>query len=112
MSPLPVQEEDFRVDTRRPRSRSKLRSKVRHVLAVAAGMFPLMSVFVFGMSLLQIAEHRKSLHMLALSFLGCGMVALLLFSWARADKLRRHEVSARNRERRRNRRAGLDEGEA
>jgi hypothetical protein len=29
---------------------------------------------------------------------GCGMVALLFYAWARAEKLRRREVSARNRE--------------
>lgn len=92
------QSSGFRVDTRRPRSRSKLRSKIRHVLAVAAGMFPLMATFVFIRSLFLIAEQRRNLYHLAIAFLACGMVALLLYAWTRAEKLRRHEVSARNRE--------------
>lgn len=98
MSELPVQKDDFRVDTRRPRSRSKMRSKFRHVMAVAAGMFPLMALFVFLMAFFQIPEQRKGLHLLAIVFLGIGMICLLFYAWARAEKLRRHEVSTRNRE--------------
>jgi len=98
MANLPVQKTDFRVDTRRPRSRSKLRAKIRHILAVAAGMFPVMAVFVYLMALFQIPEQRRSLHQLAAVFMGCGMVSLLFYAWARAEKLRRREVSARNRE--------------
>jgi len=98
MAALPVQKGDFRVDTRRPRSRSKLRAKIRHILAVAAGMFPVMAVFVYLMALFQIPEQRRSLHQLAAVFMGCGMVSLLFYAWARAEKLRRREVSARNRE--------------
>ena len=98
MAHLPVQKTDFRVDTRRPRSRSKLRAKIRHILAVAAGMFPVMAVFVYLMALFQIPEQRRSLHQLAAVFMGCGMVSLLFYAWARAEKLRRREVSARNRE--------------
>ena len=89
----------FKVDTSRPRSRTKMRAKVRHVLAVAAGMFPLMAGFVIVMSLFRLPVERARYHMLALVFFGCGMVALLFYAWARAEKLRRHEVSARNRER-------------
>lgn len=98
MAELPVQQRNFRVDTHRPRSRSKLRSKIRHILAVAAGMFPAMAVFVYLMALFQIPEQRRSLHQLAAAFLGCGMLALLFYAWARAEKLRRREVSARNRD--------------
>lgn len=88
----------FKVDTRRPRSRSKLRSKIRHVLATATGMFPLMALFVFLMALFQIPEQRRNLHQLAVIFLGCGMVSALFYAWTRSEKLRRHEVSLRNRE--------------
>lgn len=88
----------FKVDTSRPRSRSKLRSKIRHVLATATGMFPLMALFVYLMALFQIPEQRRNLHQLAIVFLGCGMVAALFYAWTRSEKLRRHEVSLRNRE--------------
>ena len=88
----------FKVDTRRPRSRSKIRSKIRHVLATATGMFPLMALFVFLMALFQIPEQRRNLHQLAVIFLGCGMVCALFYAWTRSEKLRRHEVSLRNRE--------------
>lgn len=98
MAPLPVQNNRFKVDTSRPRSRSKLRSKIRHVLAVFAGMFPLMALFVYLMSWFQIPEMRRDLYRLAIAFLACGMVALLFYAWARSEKLRRHEISARNRE--------------
>ena len=98
MSRLPVQTGRFKVDTRRPRSKTKLRSKFRHVLAVASGMFPLMALFVYGMSLLRLEAQRKPYYHLAIAFLACGMVTLLLYAWARSEKLRRREVSARNRE--------------
>jgi hypothetical protein len=88
----------FKVDTRRPRSRSKMRSKIRHVLAVASGMFPLMAVFVFVMSLLRLPVERPPYYKLAIVFFACGMVTLLFYAWTRAEKLRRHEISARNRE--------------
>ena len=91
MSKMPVQQQSFRVDTRRPRSRSKLRAKFRQVMAVSAGMFPLMAVFIFLMSFWQIQEQRKGLFTLALVFAGCGMVSLLVFLWARADKARRQD---------------------
>ena len=100
MADLPVQKGNFRVDTHRPKSRSKMRSKIRHVLAVASGMFPLMAAFVYVRSLFMIAEQRRSLNLLAIVFLGCGMVTLLFYAWARAEKQRRHEVSAATRERR------------
>ena len=100
MADLPVQKGDFKVDTHRPKSRSKMRSKIRHVLAVGSGMFPLMAAFVYVRSLFMIAEQRRSLNLLAIVFLGCGMVTLLFYAWARAEKQRRHEVSAANRERR------------
>lgn len=98
MSELPVQGNHFRVDTSRPRSKTKMRSKIRHILAVAAGMFPLMALFVFLMSLLRLAPQRTPYYKLSIVFLGCGMVTLLLYAWARAEKLRRREISARNRE--------------
>lgn len=88
----------FKVDTSRPRSRSKIRSKIRHVLAVAAGMFPLMALFVYIMSLFMLEVQRRSLYQLIFVFIACGMASLLLYAWARSEKLRRHEVSARNRE--------------
>ena len=98
MSTAPVQSDRFRVDTRRPRSRTKIRSKLRHILAVASGMFPLMALFVLGMSLLKLEAQRRPYYQLAIAFLGCGMVALVLYAWARAEKQRRREVSKRNRE--------------
>lgn len=103
MAPLPVEKRGFRVDTHRPRSKSKMRSKIRHVLAVASGMFPTMAAFVFTMYLLQTPRPRSLLH-LAFVFLACGMVSLLFYAWARAEKLRRKEVSAANREKRYQRR--------
>ena len=98
MSETSAQPRKFKVDTSRPRSRSKFRSKIRHILATATGMFPLMALFVYLMALFQIAEQRRSLHQLAVIFLGCGMVSALFYAWTRSEKLRRHEVSARNRE--------------
>lgn len=99
MSTAPVQSDRFKVDTSRPRSRAKMRAKIRHVLAVASGMFPLMALFVYGMSLLRLEAQRRPYYQLAIAFLGCAMVSLLLYAWARAEKQRRREVSARNRER-------------
>lgn len=98
MAELPVQRDNFKVDTHRPRSKSKMRSKIRHILAVASGMFPVMAVFVFLMSLFQHELQRRPLHQLSAVFLGCGMVSLLFYAWARSEKIRRHEISARNRE--------------
>lgn len=98
MSDTPVQNGRFKVDTSRPRSRSKMRSKVRHVMAVASGMFPMMALFIYLMSWFQLPEQRKGHYTLTLVFLACGMVALLFYAWTRAEKLRRHEISARNRE--------------
>ena len=68
-----VQRVDFKVDTSRPRSRNKLRSKMRHVLAVASGMFPLMALFVYGMSLFQLPAARKPYYHLIVIFLACGI---------------------------------------
>lgn len=99
MSTAPVQSDRFKVDTSRPHSRMKTRAKIRHVLAVASGMFPLMALFVYGMSLLRLEAQRKPYYQLAIAFVACGMVSLLLYAWARAEKQRRREVSARNRER-------------
>ena len=99
MGELPVQNANFRVDTSRPRSKTKMRSKFRHVLAVASGMFPLMALFVFAMSLLRLEAQRRPYYQLSIAFLACGMVALLFYAWARAEKQRRREISARNRER-------------
>ena len=98
MSDAPVQNGRFKVDTSRPRSRSKMRSKVRHVMAVASGMFPMMALFIYLISWFQLPEQRKGHYTLTLVFLACGMVALLFYAWTRAEKLRRHEISARNRE--------------
>ncbi len=98
MSRLPVQTEGFRVDTSRPRSRTKMRAKFRTVLGVSAGVLPLMALVIFLMSFLQIPEQREKLHLLALILLGSGMVVLMFYAWARAEKLRRREISARNRE--------------
>ena len=98
MSESGVQNHHFKVDTSRPRSRSKMRSKIRHILAVMAGMFPLMAIFTFLMSWFQLPEQRKSHYQVAFIFFGCGMVTLLFYAWGRAEKLRRREVSARNRE--------------
>ena len=99
MSVAPVQSDRFRVDTSRPRSRAKTRAKIRHVLAVAAGMFPLMALFVYVMSMFRLEAQRRPYYHLAIVFLACGMVTLMLYAWARAEKQRRREVSARNRER-------------
>lgn len=98
MGALPVQRKDFKVDTRRPHSRTKLRAKIRHVLAVATGMFPLMALFVYGMSFLRLEPQRKPYYHLAIAFLACGMASLLFYAWARSEKHRRREISARNRE--------------
>ena len=99
MSTAPVQSDRFKVDTSRPHSRAKTRAKIRHILAVASGMFPLMALFVYGMSLLRLEAQRRPYYQLAIVFFACGMVALMLYAWARAEKQRRREVSARNRER-------------
>lgn len=94
----PVFPPNFKVDTRRTYNRNKLRSKIRHVLAVASGMFPLMALFVFVMSFRLIPEQRGNLHRLAIIFVGCGLFFLMLYAWARSEKQRRREISARNRE--------------
>ena len=99
MSIAPVQTDRFKVDTSRPRSRMKTRAKIRHVLAVASGMFPFMALFVYGMSLLRLPAQRVPYNKLIVAFVACGMVSLMLYAWARAEKQRRREVSARNRER-------------
>lgn len=96
-SPL-VDRVDFKVDTSRHRSRSKMRSRIRHVLAVASGMFPLMAAFVFVRALFFLPEERLKFYHLAILFLACGMVSLLGYAWTRAEKMRRREISARNRE--------------
>ena len=93
-----VQPPRFKVDTSRPRSRTKLRSKIRHILAVASGMFPLMALFIYLMSWFQLPEQRRGHYALVVVFFACGMVSLLFYAWTRAEKLRRHEISARNRE--------------
>ena len=98
MSTAPVQSDRFRVDTSRPHSRAKTRAKLRHILAVSSGMFPLMALFIYGMSFLRLEPMRAPYHKLALIFVGCGMVTLMFYAWARAEKQRRREVSARNRE--------------
>ena len=98
MNEPPAQSGRFKVDTSRPRSRTKLRSKIRHVLAVASGMFPMMSLFIYLMSFFRLEVERARYYRLSLVFLACGMVTLLFYAWTRAEKLRRHEVSARNRE--------------
>ena len=76
-----------------------MRSKIRHVLAVAAGMFPLMALFVYAMSLFRLSAQRGPYYKLIVAVLAGGMVSLMLYAWARAEKQRRREVSARNRER-------------
>lgn len=98
MNAPPVQRQQFKVDTTRPRSRSKLRSKMRQVLGVMAGMFPLMALFIYLMSWFRLPVERKDHYFLAIVFLACGMVTLLFYAWARSEKMRRHEISARNRE--------------
>ena len=98
MSTAPVQSDRFKVDTSRPRSRMKMRSKIRHVLAVAAGMFPLMALFVYAMSLFRLSAQRAPYYKLIVAFIACGMVSLMLYAWARAEKQRLREISARNRE--------------
>ncbi|MGD9782450.1 MAG: hypothetical protein AB7V14_09895 [Kiritimatiellia bacterium] len=98
MDELPVQRGHFRVDTRRPRSRTKMRSKIRQILAVSSGMFPLMAAFVVAMSWFRLPVQRMPYYKLAIVFFACGMATLLLYAWARAEKLRRREVSNRNRE--------------
>ena len=98
MSIAPVQSDRFRVDTSRPHSRAKTRSKIRHILAVASGMFPLMAFFIYGMSLFRLEPERTPYYKLAIIFLGCGMLTLMFYAWARAEKQRRREISARNRE--------------
>jgi len=102
MSDLPVKTKQFKVDTSRPHSRSKLRSKVRHIMAVASGMFPLMSLFIVGMAWIhKLPLERAPYYKVAILFLGCGMVALLFYTWLRAENIRRREISQENRERRR-----------
>ena len=98
MDELPVQRSHFRVDTRRPRSRTKIRSKIRQILAVSSGMFPLMAAFVVAMSWFRLPVQRMPYYKLASVSFACGMVTLLLYAWARAEKMRRREVSNRNRE--------------
>lgn len=95
----PVEQVHFRVDTRRPHSHSKRRAQWRHVLAVASGMFPLMALFVWGMSMVTMpAPARPRMYPLALGFLACGMVSLFFYTLAWAARNRRHEISRRNRE--------------
>jgi len=112
MSDLPVQTKRFKVDTSRPHSRSKLRSKVRHIMAVASGMFPLMGVFIVVMAWFRLPPERPPYFKLAILFVGCGMVALLWYAWLRAENIRRREISQENRERRRQNREDAFQREA
>jgi len=97
----PVQRHGFRVDTRRHRSHAKQQAKVRHVLAVASGMFPLGALFVWLMAMLRFeAPERAGLYRLAVGFLAAGMVSLLFYSIALAVRNRRHEITRRSREER------------
>lgn len=101
MSPqqFPVQHSNFRADTRRGHSHSKRRAQIRHVLAVMSGMFPLSALFVFLMAWLRLERPQRELpYKLAIAFLLCGMVSLFFYAIARANKIRRHEISRRNRE--------------
>lgn len=102
---LPVQKGHFRADTTRHHRAAKTRSQLRHVLAVFAASFPLAALFVFIMSLFRLPVQRAPYHQLCLVFLACGMVTLLFYLWARAEKNRRHENSKRNRELRHQRQA-------
>lgn len=105
MSELPVTKQHFKVDTSRPHSRIKFRAKVRHVMAVASGMFPLMALFIVGMSWFRLPELRGPYYRLAVIFVACGMVTLIFYAWARSEKQRRREVAEVNREKRNRARA-------
>lgn len=101
MSPqqFPVQHRNFRADTSRGHSHSKRRAQTRHVLAVMSAMFPLSALFVFLMAWFRLEEaQRDRPYKLAIAFLLCGMVSLFFYAIARANKIRRHEISRRNRE--------------
>lgn len=98
-STFPVQRAGFHADTHRGHSHSKRRAQFRHVLAVMSAMFPLGALFVFLMAWLRLEPpQRHSPYKLAMVFLICGMVSLLFYAIAHANKVRRHEVSRRNRE--------------
>ena len=101
MNELPVQTKHFKVDTSRPHSKSKMRAKVRHVMAVASGMFPLMGVFIVIMSWFRLPPERAPYYKLAIVFVACGMMTLVFYAWLRAENIRRREISQENRERRR-----------
>lgn len=96
---FPVQHRNFRADTSRGHSHSKRRAQTRHVLAVMSAMFPLSALFVFLMAWFRLEEaQRDRPYKLAIAFLLCGMVSLFFYAIARANKIRRHEISRRNRE--------------
>ena len=96
---FPVQHSNFRAETRRGHSHSKRRAQTRHVLAVMSAMFPLSALFVFLMAWFRLEEaQRDRPYKLAIAFLLCGMVSLFFYAIARANKIRRHEISRRNRE--------------
>ena len=63
-----------------------MRAQFRHVMAVAAGMLPLMALFVYLMSFRRSPIERPPYHRLSLIFLAAGMVALMFYAWARAEK--------------------------
>jgi len=112
MSDLPVKTKHFKVDTSRPHSRSKMRSKVRHIMAVASGMFPLMGVFIVVMAWFRLPPERAPYYKMAIIFVGCGMVALLWYAWLRAENIRRREIAQENRDRRRQNREDAHQREA
>ena len=96
---FPVQHRNFRADTSRGHSHSKRRAQTRHVLAVMSAMFPLSALFVFLMAWFRLEEaQRGKPYKLAIAFLLCGMVSLFFYAIAHANKVRRHEISRRNRE--------------
>ncbi len=96
---FPVQHRNFRADTSRGHSHSKRRAQIRHVLAVMSAMFPLSALFVFLMAWFRLEEaQRDRPYKLAIAFLLCGMVSLFFYAIAHANKVRRHEISRRNRE--------------
>ena len=92
-----IREGRFKADTSRRHSKSKARAQIRHVLEVGSVMSPLAALFVWIMSLFVLPAERAPYYRLALKFVMAGMVFLLGYLWARAEKKRRQAISDRNR---------------
>lgn len=86
---------------KRKKSGRKIRAQIRHMLAIASGIFPLAAAFTFIRSRFMLETEQPPFERLTLYFLIAGMVSFLLFAIARADKEKRRARQEAIREKKR-----------